>query len=214
MRTWKEKLRDVATIVLFVVLLVYSLWHMQQSEPRTNTPTTWTYMRTGAVDLRTYGVSLFDIYFYLHRKEVPVVQVSMEDAVATEIQGKLGEVIPVYETTLTEEERAILAQLVYAEANDQDMIGKQLVVDVVLNRCASMRYPNTVSEVIFQTGQFSTIADGAYARAASADLTDCQTAIEQELRSRIDYGILYFNYGPSCANGTNPWKHQDHWFAY
>ena len=54
-------------------------------------------------------------------------------------------------------EMELLAQLVEAEAGNQPFEGKCLIVDVVINRVESPDFPNTISEVIFQEGQFSVI---------------------------------------------------------
>ena len=43
----------------------------------------------------------------------------------------------------------LLACLVWAEAGNQDLKGKQLVADVVLNRMYDPRFPDTISDVIY-----------------------------------------------------------------
>jgi spore germination cell wall hydrolase CwlJ-like protein len=50
----------------------------------------------------------------------------------------------------------LLALCVEAEAGDQDLYGKRLVVDVVLNRVDSPDFPDTIAEVITQVRQFAT----------------------------------------------------------
>ena len=52
-----------------------------------------------------------------------------------------------------------LVYIVHAEANNQDLTGKKLVADVVLNRVHDPRFPNTIEGVIFQPYQFSPIRD-------------------------------------------------------
>ncbi|MEM9170809.1 MAG: cell wall hydrolase [Pseudomonadota bacterium] len=64
-------------------------------------------------------------------------------------------------------ERRCLAQAIYYEARSEPRAGRLAVADVVLNRVASRRYPNTVCGVVFQgstrrTGcQFSFTCDGS-----------------------------------------------------
>ena len=75
-----------------------------------------------------------------------------------------------YEPTggyLVTSEMALIAQLVQAEAGNQDLKGKRLVADVVLNRVDSEKFPNTIEEVIFQKEpvQFSVTVSGAFERA-------------------------------------------------
>ncbi len=110
-------------------------------------------------------------------------------------------------------EMELLAQLVQAEAGNQDLTGKRLVVDVVLNRVDSEQFPDTVEDVIFQKKQFSVIEDGAFEKAAWNISEDCFKAVEMEYKERSNNEILYFGTGKS-EYADNHFKHQDHWFGY
>lgn len=59
---------------------------------------------------------------------------------------------------LTEEEKLLLKQIGVHEAGEIDVEGIAHVMQVVLNRCEDERFPDTVSEVIFQKNprQFTT----------------------------------------------------------
>lgn len=82
----------------------------------------------------------------------------------------------------------MLTRIIHAEAGNQDYIGKQLVADVVLNRCD--KFDQSVEEVIFAKNQFSTVCDGAYQRAA------------------YEYTAGYYN--PYCVP---MYVHGDHYFG-
>ncbi len=60
----------------------------------------------------------------------------------------------------------ILCRIVQAEAGGEDMLGKQMVADVIINRVNSAKFPNTIEGVVFQgsggKAQFSPIRDGRY----------------------------------------------------
>lgn len=118
------------------------------------------------------------------------------------------------EEELWYDELSLLAQIVEAEAGNQDLTGKRLVVDVVLNRVDSPRFPNTITEVIYQRRQFSCLKDGNFERAGNYISEESFEAVRQEVfgESRIDYGIVFFSGKP--VNGKNHWKYQDHWFSY
>lgn len=117
-----------------------------------------------------------------------------------------------YETEISVEEMVMLAQIVRAEAGNQCLEGKKAVVDVVLNRLYSDKFPNTIEEVIFQERQFSCVKDGNFDAAAyNLDKTDHEAVIS-ELRKRKDTEILYFSSG-ECYNGEFVYKIQDHYFA-
>lgn len=55
---------------------------------------------------------------------------------------------------LSEEDKLLLAKLIWLEARGEDMDGQQAVAEVVLNRVKSPYFPNTVSEVIWAENQF------------------------------------------------------------
>ena len=67
---------------------------------------------------------------------------------------------------LTEKDYTSLARIVEAEATGEDLIGKILVANVVLNRVSSSRFPDTIYDVIHQSEngryQFSPLWDGRY----------------------------------------------------
>ena len=58
---------------------------------------------------------------------------------------------------LTYEERQLLARVVWVEARGECDEGQQAVAEVVLNRLASGRYGETLSNVIYGEGQFRSV---------------------------------------------------------
>lgn len=118
-------------------------------------------------------------------------------------------------TTYTGDELDLLAALVWAEAGDQPIPeGLYYVCDVVLNRVASPAWPNSITEVIFQSGQFSVVYNGALDRAFQSCPQVCYEAVLHELQGpRANYDIQYFSMG-YCANGTLAFVHGTHYYAY
>lgn len=130
-------------------------------------------------------------------------EVSMEeDSTIESIAGK----------TYPQEELDLLARLVEAEAGDQDLMGRRLVVDVVLNRVDSPKYPNSISGVIFQKGQFAVVKRGQVRLRGGVSQTSIDAVAIETSGERVDSGILYF--ATWRANGKGFWKHGDHWFSY
>lgn len=117
------------------------------------------------------------------------------------------------ETEIEDGELEILAQLVQAEAGNQNIKGKRLVVDVVLNRVDSEDFPDTIEEVIFQYGQFAVIEDGAFDRVSNKVADESYDAVRLECWKRTNNDILYFSRGKS-EYASNHFKHQDHWFGW
>lgn len=64
----------------------------------------------------------------------------------------------------SEEDLKLLAALVHAEAGNQCYEGKLAVANVVLNRVKSSKYPNSISKVIYQSGQFTVAKSGSLAK--------------------------------------------------
>ena len=69
-------------------------------------------------------------------------------------------------------ELEVLLKIVEAEAGCEDEEGKLLVANVILNRLNSDKFPDSVSEIVFQQEngitQFSPVSDGSYDRVGRA----------------------------------------------
>ena len=80
----------------------------------------------------------------------------------------------------------LLARLVYLEARGEPYDGQVAVAEVVLNRVVSDRFPDTVEEVIYQTGQFTpasyleSTTPGEEQYEAVADAVDGETCVTGE----------------------------------
>lgn len=108
-------------------------------------------------------------------------------------------------------ELELLALVVEAEAGNQDLYGKQLVVDVILNRVDSPDFPGSITKVILQSEHFSTIWDGAAYRAEPT--AETYAAIESELLHRCNSDVLFFTSEGYSEYGT-PWeKVGGHYFS-
>lgn len=88
--------------------------------------------------------------------------------------------------TLSEDDLELLARLVYLEARGEPYDGQVAVAEVVLNRVVSDRFPDTVEEVIYQTGQFTpasyieSTTPGEEQYEAVADAVDGETCVTGE----------------------------------
>ncbi len=96
---------------------------------------------------------------------------------------------------LTEEELDVLLRIVEAEAGCEDEDGKLLVANVILNRLNSPKFPDSITEIVFQrengVAQFSPVYDGSYACAEVSEET--VNAVGRALDGEdISDGALYF----------------------
>ena len=108
----------------------------------------------------------------------------------------------------------LLACLVYCEAGNQSYDGQLAVANVVLNRVKSPLFPNTISEVIYQSGQFSPASSGSLARTLSNGPTDsCIQAANDALAGNNNIGnYLFFNNFGAPSNASSYYWLGDHVF--
>lgn len=62
--------------------------------------------------------------------------------------------------TITNKELELLARVIFGEARGEPYIGQVAVGAVVINRVVSSYFPDDFRSVIYQSGQFSAVADG------------------------------------------------------
>ena len=110
------------------------------------------------------------------------------------------------------DELELLAQLVEAEAGNQPFEGKCLVADVILNRVESDEFPDTISEVIFQDGQFSVVKNGALDKAGYNMKEDDYAAVMCEVELHSNRDVLYFNNCSKVSGSGEKFKVGGHWF--
>lgn len=105
---------------------------------------------------------------------------------------------PIAEVAVSEQE--LLAALIFCEAGNQPYEGQVAVGAVVMNRVRSDVYPNSISEVIYQSGQFTpamtgwldnVLAEGAYTESSM------QAAMDALSGGNPIGDMLYFDCGGS-----------------
>lgn len=99
------------------------------------------------------------------------------------------------EVEFAEEDRYLLANLIYCEAGGEPPEGQLAVGAVVINRVLSSVYPDTVVGVIYQNKQFSPVASGRLALALAENrATDaCYRAADAAMAGQTNVGnCVYF----------------------
>ena len=88
----------------------------------------------------------------------------------------------------------MLAAIIECEAGNQSYEGKLAVGSVVVNRVNSPRFANSISGVIYASGQFTPVASGRFtielSRGASAS---CVQAAQEVLNGNVMINALYFH---------------------
>lgn len=110
----------------------------------------------------------------------------------------------------------LLKKIAMAEAEDEDMEGKALVMRVVLNRVKSKEFPDSIKKVIYQERQFSPITNGRFDRVEPNE--DCQKALDMIAEDEWDEsrGALYFESKSASTWHQNNlqflFQHGNHYF--
>ena len=107
------------------------------------------------------------------------------------------------EYRLSEDDYEVLLRIVEAEAGDQDLEGRILVANVIINRVKSKHFPDSVKEVVFANRngryQFSPVANGRYYRVTVSEKS--RKAVKLALSGKdISNGALYF----MCRSASEP----------
>ena len=92
----------------------------------------------------------------------------------------------------------LLASIIYCEAGNQPYEGQVAVGAVIMNRVKSGSYPNSIEEVIYQSGQFGPAATGWLNRVRSSkgySQTALQAAVDALNGANPIGNCLYFDQG-------------------
>lgn len=95
-------------------------------------------------------------------------------------------------------DKELLAALIFCEAGNQPYEGQVAVGAVIMNRVKSGCYPNSIEEVIYQSGQFGPAATGWLNRVRSSkgySQTALQAAVDALNGSNPIGSCLYFDQG-------------------
>ncbi|NMB01206.1 MAG: LysM peptidoglycan-binding domain-containing protein [Firmicutes bacterium] len=107
-----------------------------------------------------------------------------------------------YVIEITAKEKELLARVVCAEARGESFEGQVAVAAVVINRVKSNRFPNSVWEVLHQSGQFTPVEQGTLPHNASVS---CIDAVERALRGDDPTGGALFFYNPVTTQAADYW---------
>lgn len=98
------------------------------------------------------------------------------------------------EITFAENDRYLLANLIYCEAGGEPYQGQVAVGSVVINRVLSSKFPDTVVGVIYQKRQFSPVASGRLELALSVNKAtpSCYKAADEAMSGVTNVGNCLF----------------------
>ena len=117
----------------------------------------------------------------------------------------------VYEPKISEEDILLLAHLAMAESEGESEEGQRLVIDSAINRMKSGKYPNTVSDVVYQKYQYSCTFDGRMERCRPTEKTI--QLVKEELKHQTNSDVIYFTAGQYSKYGEPLFKVGNHYFS-
>lgn len=120
---------------------------------------------------------------------------------------------------MTVSEFTMLSAVCEAESdrkkNKESLENRTLIALVILNRVDSKKFPNTITKVLRQRGQFAVVSSGAYRRVGRTKLSD-RAVIEATRRKNANEApnILYFNCIGFFRGHKRYKKVGDNYFSY
>lgn len=107
-------------------------------------------------------------------------------------------------TTASASEEELLAALIYCESGGESYESQLAVGSVVLNRVKSSSFPNSITGVIYQSGQFSPAASGKLALVLENGITteSCRKAAKEVLAGTRTGSWLFFCINTGTIDGT------------
>ena len=124
----------------------------------------------------------------------------------TDVAGALGYYAQqaVLDNQMSSDDYYTLLHIVEAEATGGDVTSKMMVAGVVLNRVRDARFPDTITEVVWQEDQFQPTSDG---RIYSCSITDSTVeAVERVLQGEdCSQGALFFVARQSAESTNVSW---------
>lgn len=134
---------------------------------------------------------------HIRMKEEPVFDLNAADSMNSILESfdrEINSMVSV-STLMTDSDYQNLLKIVEAEAGTEDIKGRILVANVIMNRVRHEEFPDTITEVIWQSDngvpQFSPTYDGRIYTVTVSDET--REAVKQALEG-VDYseGALFF----------------------
>lgn len=115
------------------------------------------------------------------------------------------------EIELEPDEIELISLITVAEAEGECEEGKRLVIDTILNRMDHEKFPDTVTDVVYQKNQFTSVSNG---RADKCKVTDdVRNLVKEELISRTNDDVIFFSAGQYSNFGHPLFEIGNHHFS-
>ncbi len=140
-------------------------------------------------------VDVLEAQIAAQNENIAALQKQLEEEIAKSRLAAKSSWRDISEVTSTEDDRYLLANLIYCEAGGEPYEGQVAVGAVVINRVLSSVYPNSLSGVIYQNRQFQPVSTGrlALALAENRATARCYQAADEAMSGVTNVGnCVYF----------------------
>ena len=144
-------------------------------------------------------------------KTETIIVVEKLEVSTSNIELEVKPIINKEKTTMSNEEIELIALVTMAEAEGEPEEGKRLVIDTILNRVDHKRFPNTVSDVIYQKDQFTSMWNGRLNSCYASD--DICKLVKEEVKSRKDSNVIFFRTSRYSDYGSPMFQVGHHYFS-
>jgi Cell wall hydrolyses involved in spore germination len=107
------------------------------------------------------------------------------------------------QVSVNKNELDLLARIIYAEARGESYKGQVAVGAVVMNRVQSSSFPNTIREVILQSGAFTAVDDGQFSLKPDSS---AYRAATDAVRGVDPTGNALYYFNPNTATSSWIWS--------
>ena len=167
---------------------------------------------SAGMTVKRIGISCDDVIVGQRVSKVTssAVEMNVSDSMTTTVDNFDAQVLSHSSSAkmMSDEDYENLLQIVEAEAGTEDIKGRVLVANVIMNRIKYPEFPNNATDVIWQyidgVAQFSPVADGRISEVVPTDET--KEAVRQALEG-VDYseGALFFIQKSAAAKCNIQW---------
>ena len=167
---------------------------------------------SAGMTVKRIGISCDDVIVGQRVSKVTssAVEMNVSDSMTTTVDNFDAQVVSLSSSAkmMSDEDYENLLQIVEAEAGTEDLKGRILVANVIMNRIKYPEFPNNATDVIWQyidgVAQFSPVADGRISEVVPTDET--KEAVRQALEG-VDYseGALFFIQKSAAAKCNIQW---------
>ena len=105
----------------------------------------------------------------------------------------------------------LLALVTMAEAEGESEYGKRLVIDTILNRVDSPKFPDSVYDVVYQPNQFTSMWNGRVDRCYVRE--DIRQLVIEEAKARTNSEVVFFRTNHYSNYGTPVFQEGNHYFS-